>query len=112
MGKIFPMASLVVRLGLVRKREKEARRAAIAQSQLTVPATALRPEPVDTRPLLEAPSKPVLTGLQRFNARRAREAKHRDVVRRTTQISPSWPGASGVTASPRITLKEQRHVLD
>jgi hypothetical protein len=33
MGKIFPMASLAVRLGLVRKREKEARRAA-AKAQL------------------------------------------------------------------------------
>jgi hypothetical protein len=50
MGKIFPMASLAVRLGFVRKREKEARRAVIAQSQLTLPATALRPKPADTRP--------------------------------------------------------------
>jgi hypothetical protein len=82
MGKIFPMASLVVRLGLVRKREKEARRAALAQSQLTLPATALEPKPADARPLSEATSKPVPTGLQRYNLRRSREAKRKAAARR------------------------------
>src|SRR5271166_2269812 len=78
MGAIFPMAPLVVRQGLVRKREKEARRAAaIAQSRLTLAATALGPMPADARPLWEAPSKPVPTGLERYNARRSREAKRK-----------------------------------
>ena len=77
MGAIFPMAPLAVRLGLVRKRDKEARRAAIAQSQLTALGTALPSKPADARPLREAPSKPGLTGLQRYNARRSREAKRK-----------------------------------
>jgi hypothetical protein len=77
MGAIFPMAPLPVRLGFVRKREREARRAAKAQSQLTAPAAALRSRPADARPLRAAPSKPVLTGLQRYNARRSREAKQK-----------------------------------
>jgi hypothetical protein len=77
MGKIFPMAPLAVRLGFVRKREKEARRAAVAQSELTLPTTALRPKPADARPLWEESSKPVLSGLQRYNARRSREAKRK-----------------------------------
>jgi hypothetical protein len=78
MGKIFPMAPLAVRLGFVRKREKEARcAAAIAQSRLTPAATALGPKPADARRVGEVPSKPVPTGLQRYNARRSREAKRK-----------------------------------
>ena len=42
MGKIFPMAPLAVRLGLVRKREKEARRAA-AKAQLESSARNTKP---------------------------------------------------------------------
>jgi hypothetical protein len=78
MGKIFPMAPLKVRLGLVRKCEKEARRnAAIAQSRLALAATALGPMRADARLCLKVPSKPVVIGLQRYNARRSREAKRK-----------------------------------
>ena len=103
MGKIFPMASLVVRLGQIRKREKEARRAAIAQSQLT--ATALRPKPPDARPLWEEPSKPVVSGLQRYNARRSREAKRKAEARRVN-------GDLAVSAAVKDLLKAIQESVD
>jgi hypothetical protein len=81
MGKNFPFTSPAVRLGLGRKRAKKAR-TGIAQSLLTAPATALRPNPADAPPLLEAPSKPVVSGHQRYNARPSREAMSKAEARR------------------------------
>jgi hypothetical protein len=81
MGKNFPFTSFAVRHGLGRKRAKKAR-TGIAQSLLTAPATALRPNPADTPPLLDAPSKPVVSGHQRYNARPSREAMSKAEARR------------------------------
>jgi hypothetical protein len=106
MGKIFPMASPAVRLGFVRKREKEARRAAaIAQSRLTLAATALGPMPADARPLWEAPSKPVPTGLERYNARRSREAKRKAEALRVN-------GDLAVSTAVRDLLKAIQESVD
>ena len=52
MGAIFPMAPLKVRLGFVRRREKEAKRAAATQCKA---ASATQGE---TRPLFKAPATP------------------------------------------------------
>jgi hypothetical protein len=52
MGAIFPMAPLNVRLGFVRRREKEAKRAAATQCKA---ASTTRSE---TRQLFKAPATP------------------------------------------------------
>jgi hypothetical protein len=105
MGAIFPMAPLAVRIGIARKREKDARRTAIAQSQLTLPAKTLGPMPADTRPLWEAPSRPVVTGLQRYNARRSRQARRKAEARRVN-------GDLAVSASVKDLLKAIQESVD
>jgi hypothetical protein len=77
MGKIFPMASLAVRQGLVKKREKEARRAAGLWERASVLAVSGA-----SQRLSEAPDKPAYDPLQRHNRRRKREAKQKAEARR------------------------------
>lgn len=70
MGAYFPMAPLAVRLGFVRKREKEARRTAEAQQQASSPAAA-------TRPAHAVEPKPTTSSFERRENRRKREAKQK-----------------------------------
>jgi len=106
MGKIFPMAPVVVRNGYVRRLEKERQRAAEAQIRLT----ALLVEPA--RLLVEAPPKPAPTGLQRYNERRSREARRKAEARRLSGdlaisgavknlLAAVWESVEMIARSPR-----------
>jgi hypothetical protein len=78
MGAIFPMAALTTRLGLVKKRHKEARRSALAEHGDHVPS---RDQGVSRLPALL--DKPVpLSPLQRHNRRRRRAGKQKAEARR------------------------------
>jgi hypothetical protein len=78
MGKIFPMSPLAARLGFVRKREKEARRADDAQRQLASLAATVEPlcPPLDKKQ--EGDSSPP----RRRQVPRKREAKRKAEARR------------------------------
>jgi hypothetical protein len=86
MGAIFPMAPLATRMGLVKKRQNEARRSAQQVQRHCVPAsdqsTHRRPTFVD---------KPTpLSPLQRHNRRRTRAARQKaEAIRLKGEISVS-----------------------
>src|SRR5271165_2410751 len=83
MGKIFPMASLVVRLGFVRKREKEARRAAEAQRLPAPDRNTIQAPPLEAkRTLLAASPRQHVTGLHAYNAHRSRESRRKADAKR------------------------------
>jgi len=78
MGAIFPMAPLATRMGFVRKREKEARRSALAEHSGHAPS---RDQGVSRLPaLLDKPAP--LSPLQRHNRRRRRAGKRKEEARR------------------------------
>jgi hypothetical protein len=79
MGAIFPMAPLTVRQGLVKKREKEARRAAETQERASVQAAAGSALAQRLQPVADKPGR---SRLQRYNARRSREATRKAETRR------------------------------
>jgi hypothetical protein len=78
MGAIFPMAPLKVRQGLVKKREKEARRAA----QLQERASVLGVSNGAGQGLPVVPHKPACTPFERHRRRRKREARQKAEARR------------------------------
>jgi hypothetical protein len=78
MGAIFPMAALAVRQGLVKKREKEARRAAELQERASILALSKGA----TTGLTVVSGKPACNPLERHNRRRRREAKRNAEARR------------------------------
>jgi hypothetical protein len=78
MGAIFPMAPLKVREGLVKKREKEARRATQLQEQ----ASVLGVSNGAGQGLPVVPHKPACTPFERHNRRRKRQAKQKAEARR------------------------------
>jgi len=79
MGAIFPMAPLAVRQGLIKKREKEARRAAEAQERASVLAAA---GSALAQRLPTVADKPSRSRVERQNRRRKREAKRKAEARR------------------------------
>jgi hypothetical protein len=82
MGAIFPMAPLAVRQGLIKKREKEARRAAEAQKQASVQAAAGGALAQRLPPVADKPGR---SRLERQNCRRKGEAKRKAKARRVNE---------------------------
>jgi len=98
MGAIFPMAPLAVRQGLIKKREKEARRAAEAQERASVLAAAGR---ALAQRLPTVADKPSRSRVERQNRRRKREAKRKAEARRLKEDM-------AVTAAVKDLLKAIR----
>jgi hypothetical protein len=78
MGGIFPMAPLATRLGLVKRREKEARRSVQQRHRDCVPSAEQGVHPLAAFLAQPAPLSP----LQRHNRRRTREARQKAETRR------------------------------
>jgi hypothetical protein len=81
MGAIFPMTSLKVREGLVKKREKQVRRAAQLQEQASVFGVSNGVG----QGLPMVPHKPACTPLEQHNRRRKRAEKQKAEARRLTE---------------------------
>ena len=94
MGAIFPMAPLKVREGLLKKREKEARRSA-EQASIIAVSSGAPPGPSSL------PDRPPPNPLERHNRRRKREAKQKAEVRRLKEDMAVYAAVKGLDKAIR-----------